>query len=411
MKILQINKYHYVRGGSDSVYFNTSKLLKEYGHEVIHFAMEFKENETSQQSEYFAVNEDFTEKSAIKKATSLPAFFYNHDAEIKLKALIIKERPDIAHLHIFYGSLTSSILKVLKNQKIPIVVSVHDYKFVCPAYLFLNGENKICEKCAGQNYYQAIQNKCIKGSYLFSTIFSLEAYFRDAFYPLNKMFSKLIFVSNFAANKHIQYKPELNEISTHLYNFDPTIDNQIPNHNKGKYFLYAGRLSKEKGLTTLINAFTQLPNLKLKVVGSGAELPSLMKIAGNNVEFLGFKKNHELRKIISDSSYIVVPSEWYENNPMSIIESYSQGKPVIASKIGGIPEIIEDKRTGYLFTPGDISALVDVIRRADQIKESEYREMSKYASDYAKRNFHPQVHYNQLISIYRQAIANQTTFI
>src|SRR5260221_3944131 len=186
MKILQINKYHYVRGGSDSVYFNTTRLLRLKGHQVIHFAMDYPENEFSENSDFFAVNKDFTKNSFAKNIVNLPSFFYNRDAAEKLAKLIAAEQPDIAHLHIFYGSLTSSILQVLNEHSIPAVVSVHDYKFVCPDYLLLNGKNEICEKCQGKNYYHAVLNTCVKKSRSFSAFFALEAYYRDKFYPLNK---------------------------------------------------------------------------------------------------------------------------------------------------------------------------------------------------------------------------------
>lgn len=409
MKILQINKYHYIRGGSDSVYFNTSLLLREKGHEVIHFAMEFVENESDENSTFFAKNEDFTKKNTIGKIFSLPAFFYNSDAETRLEKLILREKPDVAHLHIFYGSLTSSILNVLKKNNIPAVVSVHDYKFVCPAYLFLNGKNEICEQCSGSKYYKAVVNNCVKGSRLFSSVFALEAYYRDVFYPLKSVFKRLIFVSKFSAEIHNKYKPELSSITTHLYNFDPVLSSRKQNSAKGKYFLYAGRLSKEKGLITLVKAFSMLKDVSLKIVGNGDEVDNLKEIATENVEFLGFKRGEELQSVISNASFVIVPSEWYENNPMAIIESYSLGKPVVAANIGGIPEIVSEGETGFLFESGDVASLKETIIKCNELTLEEYKLMSDKAVGFSFDNFNPEKHYNSLIKIYEEVTMGQIT--
>jgi glycosyltransferase involved in cell wall biosynthesis len=404
MKILQINKYHYIRGGSDSVYFNTTSLLREHGHEVIHFAMVFNENDSSPESQYFASNNDFTQQSAIEKLSNLSSFFYNKDAEKRLEALIKTKKPDIAHLHIFYGSLTSSILNLLKKQNIPIVVSVHDYKFACPAYLFLNGANEICEKCEGKKYHHAILNKCVKGSRLFSSVFALEASYRDTFYPLHKMFDRLIFVSKFSEIIHNKYKPKLKNISSHIYNFDPILKSKVTNNVKGEYFLYAGRLSKEKGLKTLVKAFNQLPDIKLKIAGTGEELEMLTQIASPNIEFVGFKKGPELQSIISKASYVVVPSEWYENNPMAVIEALTFGKPVIGANIGGIPEIVIENETGFLFTASSTEELKTTVIKANKLEPAAYKSLSYSSRAFAEKNFSPHGHYEKLIQIYTDVI-------
>lgn len=400
MKILQINKYHFIRGGSDSVYLNTSRLLRENGHEVVNFAMQFEENNFSSYADHFADNKDFTRQSTVQKLINTPSFFYNFNAAKKLETLLKEEKPDIAHLHIFYGSLTSSILKVLKAYKIPIVVSVHDYKFICPSYLLLNGKNEICEKCQGKKYYNTVANKCVKNSKIYSLTFAMEAYFRDVLFPLHRWFDRLIFVSKFSADIHIKYKPELKRIASHLYNFDPVLLSKKNNNIRGSYFLYAGRLSKEKGVKSLIDAFKYIPEHNLKIAGTGEELLELKCIAPSNVEFLGHQKGHDLQSIIEKASFIIVPSEWYENNPMAIIEAYSLGKPVIASAIGGIPEIVSEADTGFLFKHADVEDLKRAIVKAAEITEEVYRQMSINAIKFANENFHPEVHYRKLIGIY-----------
>ena len=404
MKILQINKCHFVRGGADSVYFNISRLLESKGQEVIHFAMQYAENEASSTSQFFAANNDFTQHSLMQNIINSPSFFYNRDAAEKLNKLILAEKPDIAHLHLFYGSLTSSVLKVLKDHKIPVVISVHDYKFVCPAYLFLNGKNEICEKCKGKNYYHAVLNNCVKKNKVYSAFFAMECYYRDAFYPIHKMFKKIIFVGDFSQKIHFKYKPELQTSSTYLYNFDPAIHSKKANSDKGSYFLYLGRLSREKGVHLLAHAFSELPGIHLKVAGTGEEMNALQEINAPNIELLGFVKGESLTSLIKNASFVVVPSECYENNPMAIVESYTLGKPVIAARIGGIPEIVVTGKTGFLFESSNIEDLKQTVIKANTVTPEEYRTMSTEAEKFAHDNFHPDLYYEKRMKIYHEAI-------
>ena len=138
MRILQINNFHYRKGGSEAVYFNTSELLKKHGHEVAFFSIKSDKNITSEFSDYFINDPDYFETPFLKKILLTPRFFYSFEAKEKLELLINNFKPDIAHLHLFYGGLTSSVLSVLKNNKVPIVVTLHDYKLLCPVYLFLD---------------------------------------------------------------------------------------------------------------------------------------------------------------------------------------------------------------------------------------------------------------------------------
>ena len=156
MKILQINNFHYYRGGSDAVYLNTGKLLEAKGHEVIYFSTQSDKNENFGVSPYFIEQNNFNEKSIINKVKSFPKFIHNNEAVANLINLIAKEKPDVVHLHIFYRHFSNSILKVLKAEGIPMVMSVHEYRMLCPVYIMLDNKNNICEKCAKGNYLNAI---------------------------------------------------------------------------------------------------------------------------------------------------------------------------------------------------------------------------------------------------------------
>jgi glycosyltransferase involved in cell wall biosynthesis len=213
-------------------------------------------------------------------------------------------------------------------------------------------------------------------------------------------------VSRFINNKHIEFNTGYGSKGEILYNFKPDLKSIIPTKEKGKYFLYFGRISREKGVQTLFESASKA-GISLKIVGTGPIAEQLMDRHSENVEFLGFKSGEELWSLVRTASFIIVPSEWYENNPLTIIEAYSFGKPVIGSRIGGIPEIIEDNKTGYLFNPGNESELEEVLKRADSLPDTEYQVMSINARALAEKLFHPDTHYKELVRIYKDVIQNK----
>lgn len=406
MRILEVNNFHYSRGGSEAVYFNTSKLLENNGHEVIHFSMINDENISSQWEKYFINNPNYLNSSAFNKVKSAKTFLYNTEAQFNLQKLIEYKKPDIAHLHLFYGGMTSSILKVLKNNKIPIVATLHDYKLLCPVYTFLDQKNNVCEKCISGKYYNCLIGKCNKRNFFYSLIIALESYFRDYFYKPTKFIDKFIFVSKFALNKHIEAQPALNKKSVHLYNFVPNIKVDSPKITKGSYFLYYGRLSYEKGIKTILDTFKDLPNFKLKIAGTGplAGIVKLSDRANKNIDYLGYLTGDKLKEIVLNASFVIVPSEWYENNPMSIIETYALTKPVIASNIGGIPEIVVQGKTGYLFESKNKDSLKKILNMCYSIEDNNYYELCSNAYEYAIKEFSPYQHYKHLMKIFKSVL-------
>jgi len=405
MKILQINNFHYRKGGSETVYFNTAELLRKNNHEVIFFSSNNAENISCGQSMYF-----ISDINDIPRWKGLHNYFYNREAKEKLEALILAEKPDIAHAHLFWGNISPSIFSVLKKHKIPLIHTAHDYRMVCPAYTFTDIQGSVCEKCRGQHFYWCAAKRCSKGSALESFVMTAEIYFRNSFYsPVNNL-DGVIYVSNFSKQKHLQYNTNFSEVpSLVLYNFVAQSNRHYLAQNERRYFLYFGRLSHEKGLHTLIEAFRQMPDLPLKIVGTGPEEKDLIdyvcvnKIA--NIEFMGFKTGDTLKKLVAEAAFVLVPSEWYENNPMTIIEAYSMGVPVIGAKIGGIPEILPDGKTGFLFAPKDAADLKNVVTRASQLNASDYKAMRDNALQFAADNFDERLHYQKLIDFYEKIIS------
>jgi len=409
MKILQINNCHYRRGGADVVYLNTGELLEKMGHEVLYFSQKTKDNLNTESAKYFVGNIDFFKISAIQKLLLTPRFFFSFEAKKNLEALIKNEKPDIAHIHLYKGTLTPSILITLKKNKIPTVITLHDYGFLCPHNLFIDGKNRICERCINHSAFNCIIHKCNRNNLFLSTISAFEYLFHKYFIPFENYFDRIILPSKFSYEKHVRIK-KINHKLNHLYNFYPNLNNTHINKNKGSYFLFYGRLSEEKGLLTLIDTWlTSKSENKLKIVGTGP-LSNFVKeridqAEAKNIELLGFKHGTELADLIKNSSFVIVPSEWYENNPLTVIEAYSFGKPVIASNIGGIPEIVKDNSTGYLFEMKNVSQMKSTIEKSSQISQSEYERLSINARKFAEDNFCEDDHYNKLIEIYSQTIS------
>jgi glycosyltransferase involved in cell wall biosynthesis len=401
MKILLINNIHFKKGGAEIVYFNTSKLLEQHGHEVAFFSINHPANDQYALSDYFASYHDNRMVSLVGKIKAMPSFIYNREAYGKLLNLIDEFKPDVAHIHLIFGGLTSSILQALKKRKVPIVFSVHDYRLICPSYLFIDGNSRICELCCDQFYIRCTLKRCSEKNLLQSVMLSLDAYFRKYFMkPLNYIDS-FIFVSRFAQDKHISFCYAYKNKAEILYNFIPDLTIIEPNESKGRYFLYYGRLSREKGLETLIEVAESM-KLKLKIIGTGTLSINYKNKTYSDIDFLGYKSGDELWNFVRNASFIIVPSEWYENNPLTILEAYANGKPVIGARIGGITEIIEHGKTGFLFKPGDKKQLQEVLSVADQLDKQKYVQMSKNARSFANENFNPLIHYNKLIEIYKK---------
>lgn len=394
MKILQINNNHFRKSGTDTVYINTIELLRNNGHKVISFS--FKDvNNTPEIFEHYFVNKTKINNSLGK--------FYSFEAKQKIEKLIIEEKPQIAHFHNIIGGLSFSILPVLKKYKIPIVATFHGFKYLCPAYIFINGKGEICEDCKVGKYYHCIKNNCAPEGLLRSTALAIESYLRDFLFPFTKYIDKYIFLSKFFLDKYFEYYPEISGKGTFLYNYLDKIDTEIK-ITKGDYFLYFGRLDREKGIKTLINAFAENPNSKLKIIGDGQLADYVINNKTPNVEYLGFQNWNSIKENLTNASFVIVPSECYENNPMTIVESYSLGKPVIGSNIGGIPEIISEGKTGFIFEPGNVNQLSKLIQLVNQIQENKYNLMSRDSLKFAQENFSAEKYYKKLIEIYSSIV-------
>lgn len=403
MRVLMVNNHHQLKGGSERVYFETAQLMASRGHEVFYFSSSPSLSDSS--NAFFVPQATMPGEGMVGNIRRAFQFIYSSQAARKLDEVIAAVRPDIAHLHIFYGHLTSSILPVFRRHQVPVVMSVHEYRLLCPCYTLFDTSSRVCCDCASGNYLPSIQKKCVKGSAPYSVVAAAECYVRDRFFPYGKYVAKFIMVSEFCRQIHVRYKPDLAEKSMKLFNFIDLSQCSEARSNDG-YFLYLGRLSREKGLITLLDAFSMLPAVRLKIAGDGEMRTNVQAVCStsSNIEYCGFKSGEELKALITGAKAICVPSEWYENNPMSVIESFGYGKPVIGARIGGIPELVIDGETGLLFEPGNVLSLREAVLRFERLSTPAYEAMCKSARTFVELNNNPEDHYNVLMNVYREAM-------
>ncbi len=404
MKVLLINNFLYRKGGSETVFFNTSDLLTEEGHEVVFFSYEDELNIQTGKPEYLI--------SKGGRLSRVRDYFSNKKAASCLEQLIIQEKPDIAHAHLFWGGISPSIFKVLKKYNIPLVHTAHDYRMICPAYLLKDGKGNLCERCKGGKFYFCARYRCSKGNAIESLLMAAEMYYRNChWHPANSI-NGIIFVSNFSKKKHIEFDEKFaNTRSIVLYNCPSEIirdSHNISYDTYNSYYLYYGRLSEEKGVLTLIKAFESFPGLNLKIVGSGPLEKQLKEYCKSkkisNIDFLGYKTGKELFDVVACAKYVCVPSECYENNPMTIVEAYSLGVPVIGAAIGGISEVVIENSTGFSFTSGSIESLAEALRKASALGQNEYNRQKQDSYVFGTKHFSRENHKALLINFYKEVL-------
>lgn len=360
-KLLSINNYHYRRGGSDVVYLEHAALMEELGWENAFFSMHHPKNADSIWSKYFVDEIEFGHAYALANKISMATkVVYSFEAQKKLSLLLENFSADVAHLHCIYHHLSPSIIPVLAKAGVPVVMTAHDLKIACPAYKMLN-DGGICERCKDGNLLNVVKHRCIRGSLGASAIVAMESLVHHKLNTYKKYLNKVVVPSRFFMEKFVEWGwPR--EKFVHIPNYVDA-SRFTPDFEPGDYFLFFGRLAPEKGVATLLRA-AKKAGVKLKLAGTGPEettLHALQAQLQGDVEFLGYQSGASLHALICGARAVVLPSEWYENAPMSVLESYAFGKPVIGASIGGIPEMIEEGETGWCFESGNVDALAEVM--------------------------------------------------
>lgn len=398
MHVLQVNNNHRVVGGSDNVYLNTGNLLKRAGHEVSYFAAKSQFDEPCEDSHFFCDGLD-TKNAGPKDALR---FLHNPHAQSALKNMLsTRSEIEIAHLHIYYGRLTPAILSPIKNCHLPIVQTLHEYKTVCPTYM-MERRGNVCDLCITGTSLNCIKHRCKEGSIAKSTLIWMEHNLAKALGSI-RFVDKFICVSDFQREILIKAGIPERKLRT-LHNFiNPKALMPETVQSKEDYLLYIGRIETLKGLQTLLAAAEQT-GAELKIAGDGSWAPELAKRVSrlSNVEYLGFVSGEPLKQLVQRARAVIVPSEWYETFGLTAAEAKAVGTPVIASRIGGLTEVVRDGIDGILFEPGNTLELATAI---ESLKHMDTVHMGVEGMEDVKTRFSPQAHLEGLLSIYSEVIA------
>lgn len=454
MRILLVNKYFYRKGGAETYFFALAEGLRALGHDVAFFSMQHPDNEPSYWSKYFVSEKDYVgDISAFKKVQEASTLIYSFEARRKFEALLEEFKPDVIHMNNVHRQLTLSILDApyLKKHHVPVVYTAHDYILVCPAYTMVNGHGEVCDACLDKHFTHAVRNACVKGSRVKSALASMEAEFLKLHHSYDKInliiapsefmkskleeggfAGKMVALQNFLTDSQMEMARKV----ANTHKFEDAVDGKRP------YFLFFGRLSKEKGILTLVRAFlkaagltapydstesegavrrtaessevendkTFLPsNWDLRIVGDGPERSEIERLvadagseAASRIQLLGYKSGEDLQREVGNAKFSVLSSEWRENMPYSGLESLAAQTPVIGANIGGIPELVVEGQTGFAFKSGNVSDLTDALIKASHVGENDYQIMQQACAKYVNERCKQSQYVRQLEDSYRR---------
>jgi len=401
MRILQANKYYYLRGGAERYMLETSDWLVQQGHEVIPFAMQYSENLLTPYSVYFP-SEVHTQQAGFGwgAAKTFGRMMYSLEARRKLSSLIADTHPDVCHLHNIYTQLSPSILHTLRDQHVPTVMTVHDHHLISPQY-------NIWAQGCGKDYrdvglWKGALSKFHKDSAL-ASFAQVAAYkFHRFLHIYEKYVDVFLCPSMYMKQQLIRGGFPEKKIRVLHYGVDAKCIQPTYAH-KG-YVLFVGRLSEEKGVETIVSLAKVLPDIPFKIVGRGPQMEKLHNQGDvcKNLEFVGFRMGGELQELYEGATVVLIPSRVHETFPLITLEAMGMGKPVIGSRVGGMPEIVEDGVNGFLVNPLDLHGWTESLMRIfydDALCQS----LAYGARETIERRFSLDEHYRKLLMMYDEA--------
>lgn len=443
MRILLVNKYFYRKGGAETYFFALAEGLRALGHDVAFFSMQHPNNEPSYWSKYFVSEKDYVgDISAFKKIQEASTLIYSFEARRKFEALLEEFKPDVIHMNNVHRQLTLSILDApyLKKHHVPVVYTAHDYILVCPAYTMVNGHGEVCDACLDKHFMHAVKNACVKGSRAKSLLASVEAEFLKYHHSYDKI-DAIIAPSEFMKSKLDEggYAGRTITMQNFLTDSQMAMGARVANIHKfddaqagaRPYFLFFGRLSQEKGILTLVKAFLQAAGLEryadsdaaaghkgflpdtwdLHIVGDGPEREAIERLiasagpqAVSRIRLLGYRTGEDLQREVGNARFSVLSSEWRENMPYSGLESLAAQTPIIGAGIGGLPELVEEGKTGFTFESGNITDLKDGLLKAAAVDEDIYGIMQRRCVEYVTLRCGQQAYAEQLVDRYAKLL-------
>lgn len=399
MKILLVNKFLYPKGGAETYTFALGEILKKNGYSVEFFGLKNEKNIVGNSAEAYVEDMDFS-AGILKNLLSPFRMIYSVDACRKLRKVLNDFSPDVIHLNNIHYHLTPSIIieanryRKKTGRNLKIVYTVHDYQLICPSHGLFDSQIRVCEKCLDGNYTHCLRTRCVKKSFLKSFIATVDAYVWKKSKAYDYIDS-IICPSRFLKGK-LDTQDRFREKTVAIHNFiEPK---SVLETEKENYVLEFGHLSRDKGTNTLLEAAKNMPETRFVFAGYGVAVQDIEKV--ENAEYVGFKTGDELKSLIAKAKCSVCPSEWYENCPYTVIESQMYLTPVIGSRMGGIPEIIEEGKTGLLFEAGNAKDLEEKLRYLLYDEER----LNEYINNCKEIMFEtPDTYYEKLMNIYGDA--------
>ncbi len=373
MRILHVNKFFDLHGGAEVYFHRLMKAQQEAGYDVHAFSTLSDKNLPAHGDEkHFVTRNTLNQwQGPVKDAKKAAQFVWNREAEQGMRNLLRDYKPDIVHVHNIYHHLSTSILRPIRQFRLPCVQTLHDYKLACPSYsMFTQGAP--CERCKGGKYLNAVKYNCVFASLPGNLLVAFEMGYTKLFQMYEKTMQAFICPSHFMKEKMEDWGEPASKL---IYAPNPVSVGAAVAERGGGYILYAGRLSKEKGIGSFLQAAVQIPELRVKIAGRGPDEEALQAIVreakAENVEFLGFQSPDALSAIRNKADALVMPSICYENASTSLLEGMADGIPCIATRIGGNPELIQDGEEGWLVTPNDVKDWVATLRGFLRTPEAE----------------------------------------
>lgn len=408
MKIILVNYRYFISGGPERYYFNVKALLERHGHEVIPFSIKNSRNFHTEYEKYFLDSTDdevyFAEqkKSFGTAVQSFSRMFYSRDAKKKFAKLIADVKPDLVYIMQYHNKISPSIITAARKAGVPVVHRISDFQYMCPNALFYNDAIGVCEDCLKGKRWSCVKYRCVHGSKVYSLIKASAKLLHDKMHVTDKI-DAFVVPSSFTLGKLKEYgipEDKLVHIPTFFNQTEPA-----PEVEYKPFALYVGRIEKQKGLMTLVKAFEGTDH-NLKIIGFSNdgyedELKKYLEGKWHNIEFMGRMEFEEIKTYLRSCLFTVVPSEWYDNFPNSIIESFAYKKSVVATDFGSLPELVVDEISGLTFPYGDCGALR---RQADRLFADRKlaERLGNGAYDILVERCLPEPHYAQLMKLFEK---------
>jgi glycosyltransferase involved in cell wall biosynthesis len=408
MRILFCNKYNFPFSGTEVYLFELMELLRAHGHEVALFSMADLRGKPTPYDAHFVPHIDFKSQSGWwRRATQVPRLIYSQDARKKIRAMIREFRPDVAHVRNIYHHLTPSVLWELRAHGIPVLYHLNDFKLLCPSYNMVS-QGAACERCHGGAFWHALGSSCYPGMGA-RIVLTAEAYAQRWTKAYSKCIDLFLAPSNFVRQKFVEHGWDGSRFRE-LPHFQRRHELTAAATPKDAPLLYHGRLSPEKGVEDLLRAMHRLPDLRLVIAGDGPQKGALQQLAHalhlSNVEMVGYVNPDQRDELIRHSRFTVLPSHAYETLGKTILESYAEGRAVVASDLGSRREFVLERETGLLYRCGDVNQLVLSIRMlADDAEMAE--RMGRAGWESLRERHSPEGHYSKLIGLYEELVSRK----